>query len=290
MPTMTLQTAFTITVALYSATNLAAMGLELSPRATIKSLRSARLVALTLAWGWVVGPAFALLLTKVLPMAEPYAMGLLILSLAPVAPFFPLLVGAARADMDFAAALMPLAMVATVLLLPLLAPLLIPGLSVNTWALAKPLLLLVLLPLIVGAVIRIGDARTAERILPVAKRLAGVCTLMMMSFIMVRYFREFVSALGSYAIGSQIIFSLAITLASYGLAFGLQAKQRSAMALGMCSRNAGAMFAAYTAFPSPDPRLLVMILLAGPVPGIMAVVLAKLFASRAGKTAEAGVA
>lgn len=287
---MSLQTAFTITVALYSATNLAAMGLELSPRATIKSLRSARLVALTLAWGWVVGPAFALLLTKVLPMAEPYAMGLLLLSLAPVAPFFPLLVGAARADMDFAAALMPLAMVATVLLLPLLAPLLIPGLSVNTWALAKPLLLLVLLPLIVGAVIRIGDARTAERILPVAKRLAGVCTLMMMSFIMVRYFREFVSALGSYAIGSQIIFSLAITLASYGLAFGLQAKQRSAMALGMCSRNAGAMFAAYTAFPSPDPRLLVMILLAGPVPGIMAVVLAKLFASRAGKTAEAGVA
>ncbi len=97
-------------------------------------------MVLTLVWGWVVGPAFAYLLTKVLPMAEPYAMGLLIFSLAPVAPFFPLLVRAARADMDFAAALMPLAMVATVLLLPLMAPLLIPGLTVNTWSLAKPLL------------------------------------------------------------------------------------------------------------------------------------------------------
>jgi len=37
------------------------MGLELNLRATIKSLRSARLVILTLGWGWVAGPAFAVI-------------------------------------------------------------------------------------------------------------------------------------------------------------------------------------------------------------------------------------
>ena len=39
----------------------------------MRSLHSARLVVLTLLWGWVVGPAFAVLLTKVLPLAEPHA-------------------------------------------------------------------------------------------------------------------------------------------------------------------------------------------------------------------------
>jgi BASS family bile acid:Na+ symporter len=87
---MTLQTVFGILVVLYSVANLASMGLELNLRETVKSLRSARLVILTLVWGWVVGPAFAYLLTKVLPLEEPYAIGLLIFSLAPIAPFLPL--------------------------------------------------------------------------------------------------------------------------------------------------------------------------------------------------------
>ena len=39
---MTLQTAFTIAVVLYTVTNLAAMGLELNLRESLKSLRSAR--------------------------------------------------------------------------------------------------------------------------------------------------------------------------------------------------------------------------------------------------------
>jgi bile acid:Na+ symporter, BASS family len=58
----------------------------------------------------VVGPALAYLLTKVLPLAEPHASGLFIFSLAPIAPFLPVLVRKARADMNFSAALMPLAM------------------------------------------------------------------------------------------------------------------------------------------------------------------------------------
>jgi len=60
---MTLQTVFEILVVLYSVTNMASMGLELNLREMMKSLRSVRLVVLTLGWGWVVGPAFAYLLT-----------------------------------------------------------------------------------------------------------------------------------------------------------------------------------------------------------------------------------
>ena len=105
---MTLQTVFQILVVLYTVTNMASLGLELSLRETMTSLRSARLVMLTLLWGWVVGPAIAVLLTKVPPLAEPHALGLLVFSLAPVAPMVSLLARRARSDMDFTAALIPL--------------------------------------------------------------------------------------------------------------------------------------------------------------------------------------
>ena len=287
---MTLQTVFGILVVLYSVANLASMGLELNLRETVKSLRSARLVILTLVWGWVVGPAFAYLLTKVLPLEEPYAIGLLIFSLAPIAPFLPLLVRKARADMDFSAALMPLAMVATVVLLPLMAPWLIKGLTVNAWSLAKPLLLLVLLPLVVCAAIKVFAAPVADKLFPVVKRLAGISTLLILGFTVVFYFRDFIRTLGSFAIGAEIIFVLGIALVSYQLGFGLKQGQRSAMALGMATRNASGMFAAFTAFPNPDPRMLVMILLAGPVPALVALPLARFFASRAGKASAGGAA
>jgi predicted Na+-dependent transporter len=94
---VTIQTVFGILVVLHTVSNMASLGLELNLRETLKSMRSARLVVLTLLWGWVVGPAFALLLTKVLPLAEPHAVGLLIFSLAPAAPMVSLLARRTRA-------------------------------------------------------------------------------------------------------------------------------------------------------------------------------------------------
>jgi ACR3 family arsenite efflux pump ArsB len=45
------------------------MALEYNLRETINSLRSTRLVILTLVWGWVVNPSLVVLLTNVMPLA-----------------------------------------------------------------------------------------------------------------------------------------------------------------------------------------------------------------------------
>jgi len=285
---LTLQKLFEILVLLYTVSNMAFVGLELNRRDTLKSLRNPRLVLLTLLWGWVVGPAFALLLTKVLPLAEPHALGLLIFSLAPVAPMVSILARKARSDMNFTAALIPLAMVATVVLLPLLAPLLMKGVTLNIWALAKPLILLVLLPLVVCGAVKVYAAPVSDKLFPVVKRLAGISTLLCLGFVVVFNFQDILRTVGSYAIGAEVLFLLAIALVSYRIGFGLKQGQRSAMALAMATRNGAPMLAAFTAFPEQDPRMLVMFLLSGPVPAIVAFPLAKLFASRADKTSSAG--
>jgi bile acid:Na+ symporter, BASS family len=264
------QNLFKIVVVLYSVSNLLSLGLELNLKETISSLKSFRLIILTLVWGWVVSPAFAWLLTIIIPMDQSIALGLLITSIAPVAPFFPILVRNARADVNFSAAFMPLTMVATVVLMPIFVPVIMAGLTLSIWALARPLLVLILMPMILGIIIRIYLTRVADKIFPAIKMVAGITTVLSLVSVLLIYFREFIKVLGSYAILGQLLLALGILLMAYYIGFGLKKNQRRAMALGMSSRNVSAMFAVYIVLPTPDPYLLVMILLSGPIPALTA--------------------
>ena len=285
---MSAQDMFGVVAILYCVANLGSMGLELNLHETLKALRSPRLVTLTLVWSWLIGPALAYLITKILPLSEPHAIGLFLFSLAPTAPMLPLLIRKAKADMDVSAAMMPLAVIGTVVLMPLMAPLLITGASVSSFALAKQLILTVLLPLVVGVVIKVYASQAADKIFPYFKRLAGLTTLALLVFTVVMYGKELLNALGSYAVAAQVLFILVTALVSYVFGFGMKQAQRSALALGVCSRNGGAMFVAFATFPVQDPNVLVMILLAVPVPLIVWFALARFFASRADKTVAEG--
>lgn len=278
-----IQTIFTPTVIIFTVGNLAAMGLELNVREAIKALRNAKFVGLIFVWSWVVGPALAYLFTKILPLAEPYAIGLLLASPAPCAPFYPLVVRKARGDVAFAAALLLLTAVGTVVLMPLMLPLMIKGLAVSAWAIAKPLLTLVLTPLVIGIALRVYAAPVAARLFPVVKRIAGIFTLITLVLVLVLYGKGMFNSMGSFAIGAQILFLCGMALVSYKVGFGLKQEQRSIMALGMGTRNIAAVFAVLMAIPNPDSRLVVMIVLVVPLSVIVAFVAARLFVARAGK-------
>lgn len=282
---MSAQDMFGIVAILYCVANLGSMGLELNLPETIKALRSPRLVTLTLVWSWILGPALAILITKILPLSDAHAAGLLLFSLAPTAPMLPILIRKAKADMDVSAAMMPLAVVGTVILMPLITPLLIPGVSVSSIALAKQLVLTVLLPLVAGVALRAYASKLSDKIFPYFKKLGSLTTLLLLAFTIIMYGKELLNALGSFAVAAQVLFVVVTAFASYIFGFGMKQAQRSALALGICSRNGGAMFVAFATFPVQDPNVLVMILLAVPVPVILWLILARYFASRADKAA-----
>ena len=275
---MSLQDVFNIAVVIFTVSNVGAMGLELKLHEALKYLRSLRAIGLILLWGWVVGPALAWLISGLLPLQEGHAAGLLLISLAPTAPFFPLMVSTARGDMSFAAAFMLLTTIGTVLLLPLLAPLLIQGLAVDSWSLAKPLLVMVLLPLLVGGAIRVFAPSVAEKMLPVAQKIGMVFLVITLAITLVLYGSEMLGAVGSFAPGAQVLFFVVITAISYTIGFGLEQPQRSAMALGLCTRNIAAVFAAFFGITNPPAGLFVMIVLVVPLAAIVAMVAARLFA------------
>src|SRR5688500_14171363 len=114
----TLDIALKISLVLFMVGNLLDMGLLLKVQAALGALRNVRFVSLSLLWGFILLPRLASLLSVVVPLEPPYAIGLLLLALAPCAPFLPPMVDRARGDMGYTAAFMLLASVATVAYMP----------------------------------------------------------------------------------------------------------------------------------------------------------------------------
>jgi BASS family bile acid:Na+ symporter len=284
-----LQATFSPLVLVFTVSNLAAMGLQVKMPEVIVALRNKKSLALIFVWGWVLGPTFGYLITRVLPLAEPYVIVVLLASLAPCAPFLQQMVGKARGDMGFAGALIPLVAVGTVVLMPLMAPLLIQGLTISTWALAKPLLLTILLPLIIGAAIRHYADTLATRLFPPVKGLAQLSTLLTIVWCMVIYGRGMLNTAGEFALLSMTLFMVGMCLITYRFGFGLKQNQRSVMALGMGTRNVAAVLAAALAIPNADPLIVTMTVMWTLWSVVLAAIGAKIFAKQAGKSVAEGL-
>jgi hypothetical protein len=175
-----LNVALKISLVIFMAGNLLGMGLQLRLGTALAGLRDLRFVSLSLLWCFVLGPAVAWGLTRVIPLEPPYAMGLILIGLAPCAPFLPMMVDRARGDIGYTASFMLLASVGMVATMPLAVPLLVDGLSVSAWMVAKPLVAVVLLPLVLGMVILRRASAFAERAQPVVKKITGLATVVML--------------------------------------------------------------------------------------------------------------
>ena len=273
-----------ISIVIFMAGNLLGMGLKLRLGTALVGLRDVRFLSLSLLWCFVLAPAVAYGLTLVIPLAPPYAMGLILIGLAPCAPFLPMMVDRAHGDTGYTASFMLLAAVGMVVTMPVAVPLLVDGLSVTAWMIAKPLLGVVLLPLAIGMVILRRAPALAERAQPPIKKITGVATLIMLVLCVIIYGEDFIGSVGSFATLAQLIFYLVVTAGAYVLAIGLPQSQKSVLALGVCTRNLGAAFAPLFAVAGIDERAIVMVALGVPLQTIAAAVAARVFAGRAGAT------
>jgi bile acid:Na+ symporter, BASS family len=262
---MTIMTWFNITVVVFTVANLMAGGLECELKAALKWLRSPKLVVPTLVWGWVVGPALAWLIIAALPLSAGHAAGLMLTSLAPIAPFLPLAASKARGDMTFTGAYILLGTVVTVVLMPVMAPLLIQGLTLSAWPLAKPLIVLVLIPLLIGVALRFYRPAVALAIFPWVKKTGGIFLLLCLATTLWIYGTKMLSTVGSFATAAWVVFMVVMAVLPYLIGFGLDQSQRSAMAIGMSSRNISAGFVAFFGITNPPDGMFLMVLLVVPI-------------------------
>jgi BASS family bile acid:Na+ symporter len=210
-----LHDTFPALVVIFTASNMAVMGLQVKSPEVIAGLKNPKILVLIFLWGWVLGPALGLLIAWALPLSEGFVIGLLLYSLAPCAPFIPLMVPKARGDMSFAGALIPLVAVGTVIFMPLMAPLLITGVTINVGALTKMFLLSILLPLAIGAAIREYAGTVGKKIFPAVNVIAKLSTLGTVVYACVLYWREMLATAGSFGLLSMTIFMVVMGLITY---------------------------------------------------------------------------
>ncbi len=282
-----LQVVLKITLVIFMVGNLFDMGLRLRLDEALRGLRDLRFVGLSLVWGFALLPALAYLITLVVPLTPPYAMGLVLLGMTPCAPFLPPMVEKARGSMGYTAAFMLLASVVTVAYMPLAVPVLVKGLSTDAWTIAKPLILFLMVPLAIGLLIQHRSGPLAARLHPVVKKATGVDTILMLLLCVVIYGEDFLGLVGSYAIGAQLLFFMAATAGPYLLGFGLPGPQKTVMSLGMATRNLGAAFAPLFSAHNADQRAIVMVALGVLMQATFSFLAASWFARRSGE-AEVG--
>jgi predicted Na+-dependent transporter len=251
-------------VILFMVGNLLAIGLETDGRAALAPLRDRRFLLVVMVADWLFAPALALAIVRLLPMAEPYAVGLLLMSLAPAAPFLPMMVRRAGGDLSYTAAFMLVAAVGTVLMMPLGVPVVVPGLSVEAWAVARPLLVLLILPMAAGMALRALHRPAADGMLAVTRPVASAATVVLLVAIAVRHAQGFAEAVGTFAIAGQLLYAIGLMAGGYLLAIRLPPAQRSVVCLGACTRNLGAALAPLLV-ADPDPRTTVMVALGVPL-------------------------
>lgn len=251
-----------ITIVVFMVGNLLEVGLRLKVAEAFAALSNARFVVLTLLWCFVLGPALAVLLTAIIPLAEPYALGLVLLGMAPCSPAIPVMMRKSGGSLAYMSAFMLLAYAGTVVLMPFMVPWLAKGFTADPWTIAKPLLFFITIPLVVGAVIRRTAETIAEKAAPIVKKVTTLNTLILCAVLLWLHGGEIFSAVGTYAIGSQMLYYALLGSVAYLLGFGLSYEQKAPMVLGICTRNVGPALATLLGVASAPEGAITMCVMA----------------------------
>jgi BASS family bile acid:Na+ symporter len=252
-----LSKASTVAMLSFVVSSMLAMGTGLTVSEISEPLRNTRLVTLALLANFVVMPLGALVLAKVLWLDEPFGVALLLLGCA---------VGA-----------MVLLMVGTVVYLPIVLPLLLPEVSVDSWAIARSLILLMLLPLATGLALKARYRDLAVRVKPVLDWVSNLSLIFLVVLITAANIDKVLQVFGTRGILAGLLF-IALGFGTGWLLGGPDAETKRVMALGTAQRNiAAALVVASQSFS--DPKVVVMVIVVAIVGLIILMPLSRALAS-----------
>ncbi len=271
-----LNSAFTLA---FVVTSMFGLGLGLTLKDLLAPLGNFRLVAATLGINFILIPALAWVLARLLPLAPDLQVGLIVMSAVAGAPLVIKAGQLARGDVAAAASLVTLQVVVTVIYLPFALPLLVPGITVDTFAIAMPLFLQILLPLGAGLLMNVRYDEEAEMTRPIMADISNI-SLAMMLVLNLGNVPQVLGLIGTGAITGILAIILAGLAAGYLLG-GPDAGTRTTLAIASGQRNYAAAFVIAQGNFADRPDVFLMLLTASLVSMIVILVVAGEFGRRA---------
>jgi BASS family bile acid:Na+ symporter len=250
-------------VLLFVIATMLAMGLSLTVAHILAPLRRVRLLALALAANFVLVPLLAFALIHVIPLSDPLKIGLMLMGTAAGAPFLPKLAQFAHGNLAFSVGLMVLLMIVTIFYLPIVLPLLLPGVKVNPLSIAISLVLTMLVPLGLALLVRARYPEPAGQLQPLMAQVSNLALALVLVTSLLANFQELISVIGTGGILAALILLVGGVIAGYLLG-GPSGDTRSVLGLGTGQRNISAALLVSTQ-SFTDPHVLAMVLVGSTV-------------------------
>jgi BASS family bile acid:Na+ symporter len=245
-------------VNVFAIASMASVGLKYTIREILGPLRDLRGILLAIVANFVAVPLLAFLILRLLSLEMAYAIGLVLVASAAGAPFVVKLTQIAGGHVPFAAGVLVLQVLVSIAYMPLVVPLLAPEAEVNTWAIARPLILTLLLPFGVGLVLK-ATAPTSARALPY---LGMLTTIALVVLVVLTFLLNLPTMLGVFGTGA-VLASILLVIGAFVIGWvfgGFGEHLRNEMALATAQRNfAAAMVVATEAFESPNVLVMAVI-------------------------------
>ncbi len=219
--------------------SMLAMGLGLTLAQIIQPLKNVRLVVLALLANFVLVPALAYGITRIIPLDEPLKIGLIVLATCAGAPFLVLEAKGAKANMAVAVGVMTLLMVVTIFYLPVVLPLLLTGVEVDAGAIAQSLIVLMLIPLILGLLIKAHSPDTAKNWAPTMNKIGALGIVILLVVGLGLNVANVISLIGTGGFLALFLFIAGSLLIGFVVG-GRDTGVRNVMGLGTAQRNVSA--------------------------------------------------
>lgn len=253
-----LEIALNVAIAVFIAGALLTAGLEVSLAQVLEPLKNLSSVIRAVIVNVVLVPLLTYAMVFWFALETPYMIGLLLYGVASGAPYTPRLVAVANADVSSSIGLTMLLTVLTILYMPLVLPFLVPGTHIAMWDIAKPLLLQMFVPLMIGLGIHQAHPALASKMRRPANVVVNLSAVVFLCLALVLHYDELAATIGKGAITSAAV----LTLASFALGFVLAEpgpKARATLGLVTTARNIGAAATIATANFGSDRRILITV-------------------------------
>lgn len=253
-----LEVILNLAIAIFIAGVLFTAGLEVTFRQVVDPMKNAGLVTRALVANFVVVPLLVYGASILYPLERPYMIGVLLYGFAAGAPYTPKLVNIAGGDVPNSIAATMLLTVLTIVLMPFVLPLLVPGSEIGIWEIAKPLLLQMFVPLLVGLGVRHASESIATKFHRPANVVVNLSALVFLVLALALHW----DALAATAKTGVVSYAIVLTLAAFAVGYALgPGRMRGRVTLGLITtaRNIGAAATVATANFRDEPRVLITV-------------------------------
>ncbi len=260
--------------------SMLAMGFGLTVGQILEPLKNWKVVVFALVASFVIVPLAGYLITLLIPMQQDYQIGLILVATAAGAPMLPKMAQLAKGNLALGVGLMTLLMVGTVIYMPIMLPILLPGVSVNPADIAVSLVVLMLIPLGIALFVRARWHEVAGYFRPKMAQLSNVGLIGLIITMLLLDWRNVLQTIGTGALASIILLILVGVVAGYFLG-GAAPGGKSVFALGTAQRNLAAANVVALGNFAAQPNVLVTVIVAGVLMMVILFPLAGEFGKRA---------